>query len=101
MTKMIQIKTNTAFDVDFSANGVSYRLSIRYNSFSDSYFFDLTRLVGMVLLLSGITLSTGTNLLSNFDWFKMWIVPTKPELYAVNPTAKTVKDFQIWVEDEE
>lgn len=102
MTKIIQIKTNTPFDADFSANGTSYRLSVRYNLFSDSYFFDLTRLIDMKLLLSGITLSTGTNLLSQFSqWFKMWCVPTKPELYSKNPTSETIRDFQIWVEDEE
>nr|DAY59334.1 MAG TPA: hypothetical protein [Caudoviricetes sp.] len=101
MTKIITIKTNTAFNVDFSANGTSYRLEIRYNAFSDSYYFNLIRLMGMKLLLSGITVSTGTNMLSQFSWFKLWFCPTKPELYAFNPTSKTIKDFQIWVEDEE
>jgi hypothetical protein len=57
--------------------------------------------MGMKLLLSGITVSTGTNMLSQFSWFKLWFCPTKPELYAFNPTSKTIKDFQIWVEDEE
>lgn len=101
MTKAIQIKTNTSFNVDFNANGVSYRLQVRYNPFSDSYFFDLIKLVGMELLLCGITLSTGTNLLSQFKWFKLWIVPTRPELYSTNPTSKTITGYQIWVEDEE
>ena len=101
MTKVFTIKTNTGFNVDLSANGVSYRLEIRYNAFSDSYYFNLIRLVGMKLLLSGITVSTGTNMLSQFGWFKLWFVPNKPGLYAFNPTAKTIKDYQIWVEDEE
>ena len=102
MTKVIQIRTNTSFNVDFSANGTSYRMEVRYNAFSNAYYFNLIRLMGMRLLLSGITMSTGTNMLSQFqNWFKLWIVPTKPELYAVNPTSQTIKDFQIWVEDEE
>lgn len=101
MTKIFQIRTNTSFDFDFNANGNSYRMEVRYNAFSDSYYFNLIRLVGMIPLLSGITLSTGTNLLSNFDWFKLYVAPNKPEFYNSNPTSKTIKNFQIWVEDEE
>lgn len=101
MMKVIQFRTNTGMNVDFSANGVSYRMEIRYNPFSDSYYFNLIKIVGMKLLLSGITLATGTNLLSQFDWFRLWVCPSKPELYATNPTSKTIKYFQLWVEDEE
>lgn len=100
MTKLFQIKTNQSFSMNFSANGTSYRMTVRYNTFSDSYFFDLIRLADMKYLLSGITLSTGTNLLSQFNWFKLWVVPLKPELYAFNPTAKTIRNFVIMVEDE-
>ena len=101
MTKCILIRTNTAFNADFSANGVSYRIEVRYNNYSDSYYFNLYRLADLKLLLSGITLSTGTNLLSQFDWFKLYVVPNKPELYSSNPTSATIKNFQLWVEDEE
>lgn len=100
MTKVFQIKTNTAFSIEFSANNTSYHMVVRYNNFSDSYFFDLIRLADNVNLLSGITLSTGTNLLSQFDWFKLMVLPTKPELYNFNPTSKTIRQYQIWVEDE-
>lgn len=100
MTKVFQIQTNTPFDMDFDANGTSYRMEVRYNPFSNSYYFNLRLLYGLKLLLAGITLSTGTNLLSQFDWFKLYIAPTKPELYDSNPTAETIRQFQIWVEDE-
>lgn len=101
MLKVFTIQTNTAFNVDFNANGVSYRLAVRYNSFSDSYFFDLIKLSTLETLLCGITVSTGTNMLSQFDWFRLMFVPNKPELYASNPTSKTIMNYQIWVEDEE
>lgn len=100
MTKIFQIRTNQSFSMDFSANAVSYRMVIRYNPFCDSYFFDLIRLADMQNMLLGITLSTGTNLLSQFSWFKLWVVPLKPELYAFNPTSKTIRNFVIMVEDE-
>lgn len=101
MTKAFQIKTNSAFNFDFTANRVSYRMRVIYNSFSNSYSFDIIQLSDMKLLLAGITLSTGTNLLSQFGWFRLWVIPTKPELYGANPTAETIMDFQIWVEDEQ
>ena len=100
MTKIFQISTNTAFTMNFVANNVSYRMKVEYNNFNDSYFFSLFRSPGLEPLLSGITMSTGTNLVSQFNWFKLWIVPTKPELYSVNPTANTIRNYQIWVEDE-
>lgn len=102
MTKAFKINTNTSFNLDFNANGTSYRIEVVFNTCSDSYFFNLYRLQNLKLLLAGITLSTGTNLLSQFPtWFKLFIVPTRPELYSVNPTSKNIKDFLIWVEDEE
>lgn len=102
MTKIIQIRTNTAFTFDFNANGTSYRMEIIYNGFSNSYFFNLYRHKNMQLLLSGITLSTGTNLLSQFpQWFRLWVIPTKPELYSENPNAQNIRNFQLWIEDEE
>ena len=102
MTRVIQIQTNTAFSVEFTANSVSYRMKVYFNTFSDSYYFDLHRLRDLKRVLSGITLSTGTNLLSQFPHlFKLWIVPTKPEFYASNPTSETIRNYQIWVEDGE
>lgn len=102
MTKVIQINTNTSFSTDFNANGTTYRIVILFNTFSNSYYFDLYRLRGLQLLLAGVTLSTGTNLLSQFpQWFKLWVVPTEPELYASNPTSETIGKYQLWIEDEE
>lgn len=100
MTKIFQIKTTQSFRITFSANGTSYSLVVRYNSFSDSYYFDLTRVLDGVQLLCGITLSTGTNLLSQFSWFKFWVVPMRPELYGVNPSAANIRNFVLVVEDE-
>ena len=100
MTQMFQISTNSAFSFDFNANRNSYRMRVIHNDFNDSYSFDIIRRTDNYPLLSGITLSTGTNLLSQFNWFKLWVVPTKPELYAVNPTSSTITQYQIWVEDE-
>ena len=102
MTQVRQIQTNTGFSFDFNANKNSYRMEVLFNLYSDSYYFNLYLFKDMKLLLSGITLSTGTNLLSQFpNWFKLWVVPTKPEFYAVNPTSKNIRNFQIWIEDEE
>lgn len=99
MTQVIQIQTNTGFEVDFNANGVSYRMEVVFNTFNDSYYFNLYRMVGLKRLLSGITLSTGTNLLSQFpNWFGLWVIPTKPELYPSNPTSETIRDYQLWIE---
>lgn len=100
MTQMFQIRTNSAFSMDFNANRSSYRIRVIHNSFNDSYSFDVIRRSDMRVLLAGITLSTGTNLLSQFNWFKLWVLPTKPELYDVNPTSSTITQYQIWVEDE-
>lgn len=100
MTQIIQIQTNTAFSVDFNANGTSYRMKVAFNTHNNSYYFDLFMLRGMKKLLSGVPFSTGTNLLSQFPhWFQLWVVPTKPELYASNPKAETIQSYQIWVED--
>lgn len=101
MTQVVLLQTNTAFSFEFNANRVTYRIEIVFNQFSDSYFFNLYKVRGNELLLAGITLSTGTNLLSQFpQWFKMYVAPNKPELYGVNPNSKNIRNFQIWIEDE-
>ena len=56
----------------------------------------------MYYYCQGITLSTGTDLLSQFpNLFKFYVIPTRPELYSVNPSSSNIRGFQLWVEDEE
>lgn len=102
MTKVFNIQTNTAFNFEFNANGTSYKIEVVFNTFSDSYYFNLYKVQNNILLLSGITLSTGTDLLSQFpNLFKFYVIPTRPELYSVNPSSSNIRGFQLWVEDEE
>lgn len=99
MTKIIRIVTNTSFRTTVTVGGVAYSLEVVFNMFEDSYYFNLYEARTNKKILAGITLSTGTDLLSQFpNLFKLFVVPTKPELYESNPNSKTILDYQIWVE---
>lgn len=101
MTKIFPITTNQQFLLDFAANGVSYRLLVQHNAYNDGYFLSVQETVSEKYVIQGLTLSTGVDLLSQFGIFRLYILPTKPEFYEVNPTSSNITSYQIWVEDDE
>ena len=99
--KSINFKSACPYSFSTDVNGQRIRLHVRYNSHSDSYYFNVDRFIDGQFenIINSVPLVTGIDLFMQspqFNLGELMIIPLKPEYYDKTPTAETiVNNFQI------
>ena len=99
--RSINFKSACPYSFTTDINGQRVKIHVRYNPYSDSYYFNVDRFINGQYenIINGIPLVTGIDLFMQYPQYhlgELLIVPFKPEYYDKTPTAETlVNNFQI------
>ena len=104
--KIINFKSHKQYSFSTSINSHQFRIHVRYNSYTDSYYFNIDNLVDGKYenIINSVSLVTGVDLFMQHPQLELgvcYIIPMKLELEDKNPTAETLVNNYIllWVED--
>ena len=98
MVKLIQFKSYKPYNFTMDVNGTKVKIHLRYNSYMDSYYFNIDKMQAGVFnnVINSVPLTTGVDLMyqhPQLNLGEIYIVPMKTELYNSNPTSATIQNF--------
>lgn len=102
MIYTLQFKSNSAYNFTADAGGNSFRFHIKHDLRHDSYYMDIEKRTGAqyAYIARCIALTTGCDLFIPFQRHglgSLFIVPLRPEYYALEPSAETIVDNYVMV----
>lgn len=101
MLNYLQFTSNKSHNFIHRVNGVSYKIHIRYDAYNSSYYMNIDKNIGGLYtnIISNIRLTTGVNLLLQYQHFNLGdlrLIPYKDTEFDKIPNTDTiVQDYAI------
>lgn len=101
--KIIEFKTYKQYNFSTFVNGSKVRIHVRYNDYLDRYYINIDRYVNnqYINIIKSVMLYTGVDILfqhPQFNLGKLFVIPTKKELYSEDPKSSTIQNYLLFWE---
>lgn len=102
MTYSFAFRSNSSYSFTHIVDGTSYRIHVVYDTYTDSYYIDIDKLVNGAFsrLIQGIRVTTGINLLLQYSYLNLggiWVIPLTDDVFSEIPSAGTIVDRFVFV----
>lgn len=106
MLYSFSFRSNASYNFTHVVKGNSYRVHMLYDSYTNSYYMSIDKLVNGAFkrLIQGVRVTTGINILLQFTYLNIggiWVLPINDETIDDIPNPETIVSGYIftWVHD--